>query len=359
MTSFFAKKYALGSTDYAVTEPLVESLYAKHVTDAPAPAPFLTEEIEKALAKVRKNTASGLDSVCYDAIRTFLVSDKKGKLVAFFNDVLFGKCPIPQSWKVGKICFVPKTRKPVKPGDLKPIFTRVLVMRLHSKFPPYGAGQHASRKGTQVLEAVACAQSTVRIFKRFEQRNIHVLKLDIGQAFDTLSHQAIWRFLMSTDQELNPGCSGTCVGRLRSICSSARTLGVRNYIEEHYREPPSVLTFSLVLSTFSSQVWLSHGRRLVMTLSEDLTCHICCYTLMTSYCLEIPPETFRGSCTTYRRFCPQLVCSLTWVNARVYRMKMAQILEFGRWGRLARSAGPLNSCTWEPPFPTTPILWDS
>ena len=207
MQSFYKKKYSLGAEDYEITSPQIQALFTKHVTEAPRPTPISSEEVSLALCKVKRNTASGSDSICYDAIRSFFAADKKGKLVSFFNRLLSGEVAVPQSWKVGKICFVPKVRRPCRPNDLRPIshtpclakiFTRILVLRLQDNFPEYGAGQHACRKGTQVLEAVACAQSALRIFKRSERRNLHVLKLDIRQAFDTLSHQAIWRFLMST-----------------------------------------------------------------------------------------------------------------------------------------------------------------
>ena len=228
MKSFYKNKYSLAAEDYEITGPQTEALFTKHVTEAPRPEPTTPEEVGLALCKVKRNTASGCDSVCYDAIRTFFAADKKGKLVYFFNQILLGEVAVPQSWKVGKICFVPKVKRPwpCKPNDLRPIsltpclakiFTRILVLRLQDKFPEYGAGQHACRKGTQVLEAVACAQSALRIFKRAERRNIHVLKLDIRQAFDTLSHQAIWRYLMSTSSSTESWllwnmCRDTSVG---------------------------------------------------------------------------------------------------------------------------------------------------
>ena len=121
MQSFYKKKYSLGAEDYEITSPQIQARFTKHVTEAPRPTPISSEEVSLALCKVKRNTASGSDSICYDAIRSFFAADKKGKLVSFFNRLLSGEVAVPQSWKVGKICFVPKVRRPCRPNDLRPI----------------------------------------------------------------------------------------------------------------------------------------------------------------------------------------------------------------------------------------------
>ena len=91
----------------------------------------------------------------------------------------------------------------MRPISLTPclgkVFSKILIHRLRAKFPPYGAGQHACRPGTQVIEAIACAMSSMKIYKQHTGTQLLVCKLDISQAFDTLSHQAIWRYLSDTE----------------------------------------------------------------------------------------------------------------------------------------------------------------
>ena len=48
------------------------------------------------------------------------------------------------------------------------------------------------------MEAVARAQGCMQILKELTGHGAHVMKLDISQAVDTLSHKAIWRCLMDT-----------------------------------------------------------------------------------------------------------------------------------------------------------------
>ena len=204
--SFYAKKYSLPPADHPVSEVQQESLKRKH---APAKAaPVTDEEVAAAVACTKTSTSSGLDSVCYAAIRTFHSKDSQGKLRTFFSKILEGSAEVPKDWVTGKICLIPKVPRPTKVQDMRPIsltpclgkiFCKILIKRLRPLFPPYKAGQHACRPGTQAIEAISAAQATLRIFKQATKTQLLVCKLDISQAFDTLSHHAIWRFLSDTE----------------------------------------------------------------------------------------------------------------------------------------------------------------
>ena len=199
--SFYAKKYSLSPSDPPISPAQHEALVQKH---SPTPVvPISTEGISTALEHVKPSTASDLDSACHAEIRTCHSQDASGKLCQFFNRILQGSTPVPREWVTGKICFIPKIARPERVQDMRPIslkiFTKILVSRLRCKFPASGAGQHACRPGTQVIEAMACAQSALHIFKQHTGAQLLVCKLDISQAFDTLSDHAIWRYLMETD----------------------------------------------------------------------------------------------------------------------------------------------------------------
>ena len=220
---FYARKYALPPTDRAVSTEQDQALRTKHA-DCPI-RPITDEEIRVALEGVKPSTATGLDTVCYTAIKAYHGSDTSGKLASFFNSILKEDQPVPQDWLTGKVCLLPKVPLPSRVQDLRPIsltpcsgkiFSKILVKRLREIFPPYGAGQHANRPGTQVLEAVA-AQSTMKLYRKATGQQTLVCKLDISQAFDTLSHQALWRFFLET-----PSCKEALA--LWNMCQHTRVL---------------------------------------------------------------------------------------------------------------------------------------
>ena len=215
MQEFYARKYSLPASEYPVTHDQIACLEEKH---AGAPVePISAGEVTEALNGVKTSTASGLVSVCYSAIKAYHSHDTAGKLVAFYNDVLQGHIPIPRDWLMGKICcLIPKFRRPSRVQDMRPIshtpclgklFSKILIRRLRGTLPPYKAGQHANRPGTQALEAVASAQATMRLYKQATGEQALVCKLDISQAFDTLSHQALWRFI----KDVPPMSQGTSI----------------------------------------------------------------------------------------------------------------------------------------------------
>ena len=158
---FYERKYSLSPTDTPVSDAQEEALHQWHASEPPAP--ITREEVSGALSEAKGSTASGLDSVCYSAIDAYHKCDSAGKLVGFFNEVLSEARPLPADWLRGKICLLPKVPGPSRVQDLRPIsltpclgkiFSKILIKRLRSVFPAYGAGQHANRPGTQALEAV-------------------------------------------------------------------------------------------------------------------------------------------------------------------------------------------------------------
>ena len=205
MKSFYQRKYTLPDSDRRVSVAQLQALQDKHASATVAPV--TQEEVGIALSKVRPQTASGNDAVTWEALRTYHASDRSHKLAGYFTNILSGEQSVPKSWREGKICFLPKKSRPDKPQDLRPIsltpclcklFSKILLARLQGCFPPYGAGQHACRKGCQSIEAVACAQGAMKIYKGATGQDLLMMKLDLAQAFDTLSHQAVWRFLLQT-----------------------------------------------------------------------------------------------------------------------------------------------------------------
>ena len=201
--AFYEAKYTRPAGEPDVSEDQEQALLDRHQQEEPLP--ITPQEVAEALAKTKPSTASGLDSVCYTAIKAYHQADEEGKLATFFTNILRGILPVPKDWLVGKICFLPKVPRPSKVKDLRPIsltpclgklYSKILVSRLRSTLPGYRAGQHACRPGTQALEAITAAQAALKIHRQATGKQLLVAKLDISQAFDTLSHHAIWRYLV-------------------------------------------------------------------------------------------------------------------------------------------------------------------
>ena len=201
--AFYEAKYARPAGEPDISEDQEQALLDRHQQEEPLP--ITPQEVAEALAKTKPSTASGLDSVCYTAIKAYHQADEEGKLATFFTNILRGVLPVPKDWLVGKICFLPKVPRPSKVKDLRPIsltpclgklYSKILVSRLRSTLPGYRAGQHACRPGTQALEAITAAQAALKIHRQATGKQLLVAKLDISQALDTLSHHAIWRYLV-------------------------------------------------------------------------------------------------------------------------------------------------------------------
>ena len=89
--------------------PTPEMLRAMIDTHTAAPiAPFTEDELRSALARAKKLTSTGMDAVCYAAVKAYFSQDVGGKLLAFFNTLLKGEASLPTAWKRAKVVLLPK-----------------------------------------------------------------------------------------------------------------------------------------------------------------------------------------------------------------------------------------------------------
>ena len=117
--------------------------------------------------------------------------------------MLQGARPIPESWLRSQVVFLPNTKKPDKPNDLRPIvlsstpgklFTKLLLLRLRQVFQPMKSCQLSGAPGAQSWDGSLALQHAIRLSQQW-RLPLFAIKLDIAQAFDTLSHEAVARFL--------------------------------------------------------------------------------------------------------------------------------------------------------------------
>ena len=170
------------------------------------PEPFTQEELASAIGRCKSNTSAGMDGVGYEAIKAYFRQDTQGKLLSYFNQLLYRRIDIPASWREAKVVLLPKVPSPEGPSDLRPIclspclskiFSRLVMVRVAARAPDYSSGQMGCRPKTQTVDGILAAQTVIAVLRRKHQVDAHVVKLDIKAAFDSLSHAAVVNFLAS------------------------------------------------------------------------------------------------------------------------------------------------------------------
>ena len=150
----------------------------------------------------QQGKSCGTDGISYELLQVVVNSEASAKFLDFLNSAWTRKTPVPPSWYEGQATFLPKTKKPKEPKDLRPIilspticklFTKVLLCRMQDTFPEIKCGQLCAMKGCQTLDG---SMSLLRLIHLSNRWGLPLLacKLDITAAFDTLDHSAIGRF---------------------------------------------------------------------------------------------------------------------------------------------------------------------
>ena len=221
--AFYARKFT------SLEEPLTSAHWQaaeEYHLRVPAPTPIDLDEVTRALDKCNSGVSAGLDGITYEGLKGLLRLDPQECLVRYMNDLLQGVKPIPASWRLGKIVFLPKVPRPSKPADLRPIclvptlsrlFSKILMERLRPNAPEYHANQMACRPSVQVVDGILAAQSTMALIRTTTGNPAKVAKLDIKAAFDSISHHAVYRWLMAC----RPGWEAE---RIMHLCFDTRVV---------------------------------------------------------------------------------------------------------------------------------------
>ena len=218
LQAFYEAKYT--SFLPAPTEDSINTMIATH--QFVQPRRFTQDELEAAIERCKARTSAGMDGVCYEAIKAYHRGDVEGRLLEFFNGLLFRKVPVPDDWKRAKVVLLPKTPKPAGPQDLRPIclspclskiWGRLLMLRISEQCPPFQSGQLGCRKGTQTVDGVLAAQTVIGVLRKKHGVEAHAAKLDIRAAFDSLSHSALVQYIMACKP-----CPEAC--HLWDLCSA-------------------------------------------------------------------------------------------------------------------------------------------
>ena len=202
LRSFYSKKYT-------PSEPMPSGLPLAIFRSAAGPIlnpmPISQQEISDVAFMCKHNKSTGDDGISYEALQQLMQSELAPHITDLFNGVLLGLVPIPPSWLLSHVCFLPKTSCPSVPSDLRPIvlsstvakvFTKILMIRLRPVFPPIQAFQVGGIPQRQTLDATCAVQHAIRLSEEYGKPLV-IIKLNVSAAFDSLSHEAVARFLAS------------------------------------------------------------------------------------------------------------------------------------------------------------------
>ena len=200
--------YQVKFTDPNNPDPLLPQaiLQATCVTP-PSPAhPIDKDELEGALNTFKGGKSAGADGVTYELLQILAQTQASSHLLRTFNRYLSNELPPPETWFTSRLTLLPKIKEPCLPKHLRPIvlsvadyklFTKILLIRLRRTLPPVGeGGQILGIPGAQVMDGITAARHAVHLASEWSMPLV-VAKLDISQAFDTLSHTAVAKYLAS------------------------------------------------------------------------------------------------------------------------------------------------------------------
>lgn len=153
-----------------------------------------TSEVTAALKGMR-NSAPGLDRISAEELLTW----HQPSLAAYYNLMLVAGGP-PEHLACSRVTFLPKTDNPQAPGDYRPISIASTILRALHKILAWrlrdtlhlSPFQHGFLKRDGCLEATALLHAILRKVHN-SRKSCAMLFLDVAKAFDTVSHQTLFR----------------------------------------------------------------------------------------------------------------------------------------------------------------------
>ena len=206
----FSTSISKYTSEYHRPTQLAQAMLQMHAQTTEEVAPFEVQELKDLAATCPSKKSAGHDGVTYEAIRTMLNAGLAEELCDYFNEILLGTRPFPDSWLCNIVVFLPKIPKPHMPKHLRPIvlsscvaklFTKALLYRIRPSFPPLRCGQLCARTGGQIMDGALAAQQLGYLAAQYNL-SLLFLKLDVAAAFDSLEHPAIARFFCACQPTL-------------------------------------------------------------------------------------------------------------------------------------------------------------
>ena len=170
---------------------------------------FTLQELHNALDKGKTGKSNGEDGVPHELLQAIAANARGEKrLLDWFNRLLHGEEPLPESWSRAVMSLLPKCSLPESPKQLRPIclgsstskvYSRMLLMRSRSSFKYSGPFQNMG-EGRQTVDYIWVISRLMQLDQEWKE-GLWFLKLDIEKAFDTL-HRG--KFLHKLAEKMGP-----------------------------------------------------------------------------------------------------------------------------------------------------------
>ena len=264
---FYRHKY---TSEYGRPARLAQAMLQVHAQTTDQVVPFEVSELKDLADTCPCRKSAGHDGVTYEAIRAMFSSGLADELCDYFNEVLLGTRPFPDSWLCNIVVFLPKIPKPHLPKHLRPIvlsscmaklFTKALLYRIRPSFPPLRCGQLCARTGGQIMDGALAAQQLGYLAAQYNLPLLF-LKLDVAAAFDSLEHPAIARFFCACQ----PSLEAKLLLDYILLSSITLRLGHRSWTQQLGKgvlqgTPFSAELFGRILDYFLGDTWQDWNSR--------------------------------------------------------------------------------------------------
>ena len=167
-----------------------------------APQPITTEEVHKALGKLKMGKTSGASGMSNELLMALGNAEDGLALLLRILNCMFIHGQMPPDLHLGIACLIPKSTGVTVASQIRPIlllevlqklYAGILMQRLAPHWPPLNC-QLGAVSGGQPIEALFAAQHMVALATVTNKDPLFV-KLDIKGAFDNLRHASVAAFL--------------------------------------------------------------------------------------------------------------------------------------------------------------------
>ena len=163
-------------------------------------------EVRKIILELRNDCSSGYDQIPIKFLKP--VVDNITSPIVFIINSSIDKEIFPDSWKIARVCPIPKVDNPVNVKDLRPIsilpvlskvYEKVILPQLSDyieKSSIYNTTQSGFRKGHSTSTMLLKFRDDIRKALNRNEVTMSVL-IDYSKAFDTIDHQILLKKLVS------------------------------------------------------------------------------------------------------------------------------------------------------------------
>ena len=164
------------------------------------------DEVQKTILNLGNDCSSGHDNIPIKFLKP--VVDQITSPIVHIINTSVDKDISPDSWKVARVCPIPKINNPVTVKDFQPISILPVLSKVHEKVTlsqllnyieksaVYNPTQSVFRKGHSTTTLLLKFRNDIRKALNWNEITVSVL-IDYSKAFDTINHKTLLEKLVS------------------------------------------------------------------------------------------------------------------------------------------------------------------